>query len=714
MSILSTIMLVPTAYNVHLTSTAMGISEAFQQKQIPVHFFKPVQDSRLDEHGDDVGFDILQRRFAEKMVSPIPHKKVAEYIADDKIDDLLEEIVKLFEANKQQNSIAIVEGITIDYSKPYARMLNHKIATAIGAEIIFVSSPHQSDRKMFNDHIASMAGEYSKNKQLGAIICNTSAPLDNQGQVPNIGNPRTDNMHALSAVDIKTCPIFKSLPILGLIPYSQDIEAPRPVDVANYLQADIIHDGDMETRRITDVAMVARTLPNSIDFLKTGNLIFTPADRTDIIMASALSATVGQNIAGLVLTGGHTLHEPTMALCMQSFKQSQLPVFSTNKGAWEVACDMASMTIELPKDDIARIQKVSDYFASHIDETWVEGYMSQQHKTPLTPPAFKYRLIEKAQSTLMTIVLPEGEEPRTIQAAAISAQKQMAKCILIGNRDTIIKTADDHNVDLQSSPVAPYIEIIDPTHIADDYVDRLVELRGHKGVNEVMAKQQLEDTVVLATMMIEAGKADGLVSGAVHTTANTIRPPLQIIKTAPNASMVSSVFFMCLPEQVLVYGDCAINPNPNAEQLAEIAIQSADSATAFGIEARVAMISYSTGSSGAGDDVEKVTTATHIIKAKRPDIVVDGPLQYDAAVVDSVAKSKAPDSPVAGQATVLIFPDLNTGNTTYKAVQRSAQCVSIGPMLQGIRKPVNDLSRGALVDDIVYTIALTAVQAQES
>ena len=710
MSILSTIMLVPTAYNVHLTSTVMGISEAFQQKQIPVHFFKPVQDSKLDEYGDDVGFDILQRRFAEKMVSPIPHNKVAAYIADDKIDDLLEDIVKLFEANKQDNSIAIVEGITIDYSKPYARMLNNKIATAIGAEIIFVSSPHQSDVKMFNDHMASMAGEYSKNKQLGAIICNTSAPLDNQGQVPNIGNPRTDDRQALSADAIKTCPIFKTLPILGLVPYSQDVESPRPVDVAHYLQADIIHAGDMETRRITDVAMVARTLPNSIDFLKTGYLIFTPADRTDIIMASALSATVGQNIAGLVLTGKHTLHEQAMALCMESFKQSQLPVFTTDKGAWEVACDMASMTIELPKDDPTRIQKVCDYFASHIDATWVEGYMSQQHKTPLTPPAFKYRLIEKAKSTPMTIVLPEGEEPRTIQAATICAQKQIAKCVLLGNRDTIAKTADDHNVDLQS----PYIEMIDPTHIQDDYVDRLVELRGHKGVNEVIAKQQLEDTVVLATMMIEAGKADGLVSGAVNTTANTIRPPLQIIKTAPNASMVSSIFFMCLPEQVLVYGDCAINPNPNAEQLAEIAIQSADSATAFGIDPRVAMISYSTGSSGAGDDVEKVTKATEIIKQKRPDIVVDGPLQYDAAVVDSVAKSKAPDSPVAGQATVLIFPDLNTGNTTYKAVQRSAQCVSIGPMLQGIRKPVNDLSRGALVDDIVYTIALTAIQAQES
>ena len=245
----------------------------------------------------------------------------------------------------------------------------------------------------------------------------------------------------------------------------------------------------------------------------------------------------------------------------------------------------------------------------------------------------------------------------------------------------------------------------------DKYVTRLVELRKAKGMTEVLAKEQLQDNVVLGTMMLESNEVDGLVSGAVHTTANTIRPPLQIIKTDPNSSLVSSVFFMLLPEQVYVYGDCAINPVPTAEQLAEIAIQSANSALAFGIEPRVAMISYSTGSSGSGEDVEKVRKATELAKQKRPDLMIDGPLQYDAAVMENVARSKAPDSPVAGRANVFIFPDLNTGNTTYKAVQRSADLISIGPMLQGMRKPVNDLSRGALVDDIVYTIALTAIQA---
>jgi phosphate acetyltransferase len=254
-------------------------------------------------------------------------------------------------------------------------------------------------------------------------------------------------------------------------------------------------------------------------------------------------------------------------------------------------------------------------------------------------------------------------------------------------------------------------EIVDPRSIRNKYVNAFVELRKHKGMNEVRAHQLLEDNVVLGTMMLQQNDVDGLVSGAIHTTANTILPALQLIKTRPGSSLVSSIFFMCLPDQVMVYGDCAVNPDPDAQQLADIAIQSADSAASFGIPPRVAMISYSTGSSGTGADVEKVREATRIAQAMRPDLLIDGPLQYDAATTASVAASKAPNSPVAGKATVIIFPDLNTGNTTYKAVQRSASVVSVGPMLQGLNKPVNDLSRGALVDDIVYTVALTAIQA---
>lgn len=326
----------------------------------------------------------------------------------------------------------------------------------------------------------------------------------------------------------------------------------------------------------------------------------------------------------------------------------------------------------------------------------------------VSPAQFRFNMMEKARKANKRIVLPEGAEPRTVRAAAICHEKGLARCVLLAPRAEVEVVAKNLGINLPDS-----LEIIDPQTIIEQYVAPMCELRKSKGLTEEDARKQLQDTVVLGTMMMAQNDVDGLVSGAVHTTANTIRPALQLIKTAPNASIVSSVFFMLLPGQVVVYGDCAVNPNPTAEQLAEIAIQSADSAKAFGIEPRVAMISYSTINSGSGPDVDTVVAATQLVREKRPDLAVDGPLQYDAAVVESVAKSKAPNSPVAGKATVFIFPDLNTGNCTYKAVQRNANVLSVGPMLQGLRKPVNDLSRGALVEDIVYTIALTAIQATQ-
>jgi len=307
-----------------------------------------------------------------------------------------------------------------------------------------------------------------------------------------------------------------------------------------------------------------------------------------------------------------------------------------------------------------------------------------------------------------TFGLPEGAEPRTVQAAAICHEKGLARCVLLAKREEVEAVAKEKGIALPAS-----LEIIDPATLVEQYVEPMCELRKSKGLTPEDARKQLQDTVVLGTMMMAQNDVDGLVSGAVHTTANTIRPALQLIKTAPGASIVSSVFFMLLPEQVVVYGDCAVNPNPTAEQLAEIAVQSAESAKAFGIDPRVAMISYSTIDSGSGPDVDLVIEATKLVKEKAPALAVDGPLQYDAAVVESVAKSKAPNSPVAGKANVFVFPNLTTGNCTYKAVQRNANVLSVGPMLQGLRKPVNDLSRGALVEDIVYTIALTAIQATQ-
>ncbi|PIT13407.1 phosphate acetyltransferase [Snodgrassella alvi] len=356
--------------------------------------------------------------------------------------------------------------------------------------------------------------------------------------------------------------------------------------------------------------------------------------------------------------------------------------------------------------EAAQAQDVAKAVAAQLNAELLCGELAKPVAEHLAPAAFRYQMMARARAANKRIVLPEGNEPRTIAAAAICENKGIARCVLLAKKAEVEEVAQAKGITLPAS-----LEIIDPDSIRERYIAPMVELRKSKGLTAEQAAEQLQDTVVLGTMMLATGDVDGLVSGAVHTTANTIRPALQLIKTAPGASLVSSVFFMLMPDQVLVYGDCAVNPNPTAEQLADIAIQSADSAKAFGIEPKVAMISYSTGSSGSGADVETVTAATKLAQQKRPDLHIDGPLQYDAASVPSVGRQKAPDSKVAGQATVFVFPDLNTGNTTYKAVQRSAHVLSVGPMLQGLNKPVNDLSRGALIEDIVYTIALTAIQA---
>ncbi|MGB0360890.1 MAG: phosphate acetyltransferase, partial [Endozoicomonas sp.] len=439
------------------------------------------------------------------------------------------------------------------------------------------------------------------------------------------------------------------------------------------------------------------------------NLLITPGDRDDIILATCMAALNGIPLAGLLLTSGIRPSDAIMQLCNKAISTG-LPVMITEGDSYKTATLLDRRHDELPIDDTNRVEIVMDTIAANLNTEWFQQQCASLAERRLSPPAFRYQLVQRAQEARKRIVLPEGDEQRTIQAAAICQERGIAQCILLGQCTVIEQVAKDNGIMLPDGLV-----IMEPDSVRSRYIEPMVELRKGKGLTAPMAEAQLEDTVVLGTMMLTMNEVDGLVSGAIHTTANTIRPAFQLVKTKPEAGgLVSSIFFMLLPEQVLVYGDCAVNPNPDSEQLANIAIQSADSAIAFGIEPRVAMISYSTGASGVGADVERVREATAIARAKRPDLVIDGPLQYDAASVESVALSKAPGSTVAGRATVFIFPDLNTGNTTYKAVQRSADVISVGPMLQGLNKPVNDLSRGALVDDIVYTIALTAIQAENN
>jgi len=498
----------------------------------------------------------------------------------------------------------------------------------------------------------------------------------------------------------------QALPILASIPTVAGLSAPRVTDVARELGFEIFNRGEIETARVQKLLVAARSCDKLLNHLSPGTLVITAADRSDAILATALVAQRGMPLAGFVLTcGGQPA--PEVASILTSPPLNRLPVLLTSDDTYTTATRLSGLSKHISEDDPERMEAVISFMADKIDVAPLVKRIDLPSDALMPPPVFRHRMVATARAVPQRIVLPEGDEPRTVRAAAICAEKGIARCVLLGSPDKIKAVAAAHGVELPAG-----VEIVEPETIRHDYVAPMVEIRKNKGLTPLQAEVGLEDTVTLGTMMLAQGDVDGLVSGAVHTTASTVRPALQLIKTAPGCSLVSSVFFMLMPDQVLVYGDCAINPDPKAEELAEIAIQSAESAKAFGIEPRVAMISYSTGASGSGEDVDKVRQATAIVKARRPDLIVDGPIQYDAATVESVGRQKAPGSPVAGHANVFVFPDLNTGNTTYKAVQRSANVVSVGPMLQGLRKPVNDLSRGALVDDIVYTIALTAIQAQ--
>lgn len=709
-----TIMLIPTGTSVGLTSVSLGVIRAMERKGVRLSVFKPIAQPRAGGNTPDQTTTIIRKNSSIPAAEPLQMSRVESLLGSNQQDVLMEEIIARYHANTQDAEVVLVEGLVPTRKHQFASALNYEIAKTLNAEIVFVTALGNDSPAQLKERIEVTQSSFggSKNKNItGVIINKLNAPVDEQGRTrPDLSEIFDDSTKA-SVANIDPSQLFANspLPVLGCIPWSFDLIATRAIDMCRHLNARVINEGEIQTRRVKSVTFCARSLPHMLEHFRPGSLLVTSADRPDVLVAACLAAMNGIEIGAILLTGGYEIDAPIYKLCERAF-QTGLPVFMVKTNTWQTSLSLQSFNLEVPSDDTQRIEKVQEYVASHINSDWIESLTATSERSRrLSPPAFRYQLTELARKAGKRIVLPEGDEPRTVKAAAICAERGIANCVLLGNPDEIQRVAAAQGVELGKG-----IEIVDPEVARANYVARLVELRKKKGMTEVVAQEQLEDNVVLGTMMLERDEVDGLVSGAVHTTANTIRPPLQLIKTAPNSSLVSSVFFMLLPEQVLVYGDCAINPDPTSEQLAEIAIQSADSAAAFDIEPRVAMISYSTGNSGAGSDVEKVREATRIAQEKRPDLVIDGPLQYDAAIMEDVAKSKAPNSQVAGRATVFIFPDLNTGNTTYKAVQRSADLISIGPMLQGMRKPVNDLSRGALVDDIVYTIALTAIQAAQA
>ena len=710
---MQTILLVPISRGIGVTSAALGLIRAFDYNGIKAGFMKPfLQDDTLDkQHSLDSSSALTMHAFGLNPPKSISRQRVERMIGDDNLDDLMEEVVVNYHTIGDGHDVVICEGLVPTTETSYASQINRAIAHALDAKIIFVSTADTANPAHLADKIDVHAREFGgivNARTLGVILMRVQDvpnTFETQPVAPGEAIVSLDDTFMQEVQRLSPTFNTDEFRLIGVVPFSDSLSVPRTWDIAAELDAKWLNVGEAKSRRINRISLTARSVARVDEVFKRGTLIVVPGDRDDLLLAAGLACINGIPLAGLVLTGGV---EPsaTVAELWQSALKTGIPVMSVESDSYETVQSLTHMSSEIPSDDTERAEEVARYVAAHLDLSWIKDYFSRNHEPRLSPSAFRHQVVKKAQNAKKRIVLPEGSEPRTVEAACICQSRGIANCVLLAKRSDVEQVAKNRDLIIPEG-----LEIIDPDSLdMNKYIAAVVERRKGKTSAEVAA-EYLKDTVYLGTIMLQMDEVDGLVSGAIHTTANTVRPAFQLIKTAPQYSLVSSVFFMLLPEQVVVYGDCAINPDPNAEELAEIAIQSAQSAAAFGIDPKVAMISYSTGSSGTGADVEKVTRATEIVRERAPELKVDGPLQYDAASVMSVGKQKAPDSPVAGQANVFIFPDLNTGNTTYKAVQRSANVVSVGPMLQGLNKPVNDLSRGALVDDIIYTIALTAIQA---
>ncbi len=690
------LMMIPTRENAGLNTTVIGMARSLSVQGVRVCTLSLVYDPNHDKHR-------LPSLEEVPNYLGIPLPKVKKMFSAGQLDGIVESILRISKSLEDQFDVVVIQGVKRDQAKVYATKLNAAIFRALSAEVILVTTPADDQEFTMAEQIAVTArpfGGENHRRVLGAII-------------NKVGGPKTPEPKiSLAKLTIeKAFGRNSKLPVIASIPWQTMLSAPRCLDLAKVVEAKALYAQEMQGQaRVHHILLCSNRLEGLIEKFNNHTLAVVDSDRYDVILAIALNAIAQRHLpqmAGLILAGPS---RPTHSVdhYLQLASQSGFAIYQCDAPSHEIYLQLSKHSNEIPLDDHERIHAMGDHVLEHINRSWLSGWVSSKTETFMTPVSFKYQLIEKAKHAQKTIVLPEGDEPRTLQAAAACAQKGIARICLLGNPKLIQEKASSMGLNLSSQ-----IEILDPKPLAETYLPRLMALRAHKNLSEPIAREQLQDRIMLGTLMLEAGDVDGLVSGAAHTTAHTIRPALQLVKAAKNRKLVSSIFFMCLPEQVLVYGDCAVNPNPNAEELADIAISSADSAMQFGIQPKIAMISYSTGSSGRGSDVEKVKQATELVKTERPDLLIDGPLQYDAALIESVAAKKAPESPVAGQANVIIFPDLNTGNTTYKAVQRSADALSMGPMLQGLAKPVNDLSRGATVDDILYTIALTAIQATE-
>lgn len=687
-----TILVAPTGHRVGLTSTCLGLVAALDRAGIPVGFAKPVAQPGL---GPDQSADLVGRISPLRPAPSIPAEHAEQLLGQRRLDDLMEEVVALTEPLSGCD-VVVVEGLVPAPDGVWSARVNAAMARALDADVLLVADGSGPENPA--EAVAIAATPYRSGERLRVTGC----------VVNRVGDgPDPTSMAETSTLETSTLAAAlrrHGIVLAGAVPFRPELTWPRVADVARALGARTLVAGD-DSRRVREVLVCAQAVPGLLPLLREGRLLLVPGDRHEVVMAACLAALNGVRLAGLLLTAG-VEPAPEVLELTAAAAAAGLPIIVVDELTYPTAVRVHDLDPGLSVDDADRARDVAQAVADALDPAWVAALPEPGRQRRLTPAAFRHRLVERARAADARIVLPEGAEPRTVRAAVACAERGIARTVLLADADAIDTTLRTLGLTLPEG-----VEVRDPAGLADRYVDRLVALRAHKGMTRAVAQERLADAVTVGTMMLEGSDVDGLVSGAVHTTAATVRPALELIRVAPGARLVSSVFFMCLPDEVVLYGDCAINPDPSAEGLADIALQSAASAVALGVEPRVAMISFSTGGSGAGPGVDKVAEATRIARERAPDLAIDGPLQYDAAAVGSVALSKRPGSTVAGRATVFVFPDLNTGNTTYKAVQRSADVVSIGPMLQGLAKPVNDLSRGALVEDIVYTIALTAVQS---
>ncbi len=684
------LLVAPAGEDARLARTCLGLLRALDRRGIKVAFVKPVAQPRADG-GPDRSAALVAAISAVRPPEPLSTSELEQQLGEGGLDVVLEKIVAACEPVYAGSDVVVVEGLSSGPSKLYASSLNQALARALDADVMLVGLwPGNGDVDGLAEQFAIAARGYVSGEQARVVGCVVH------------GVPEAD---PAATAGLRAALTRRQLRLLAGVTYRPELTWLRVSDLVRELHPQVLHEGDL-SRRIKDVAVFAQGIPGGIRVLDAGRLVVVPGDRHEVIMAAYLTELSGTHLAALLLSTG-TAPDPRVTQLTQATAAVGLPVLLVELDSYHTAARVRDLDPGLPADDTERIEGVTNTIADALDPSWLESLTRTSRPRRTSPAAFRYQLVERARAADALIVMPEGTEPRTMRAAVACAERGIARCLLLGAADEVTAQARRLGLRLPGG-----VTTVDPRDIAERYVAPLAELRRHKGWTEDVAREHLADPVTVGTMMLQQGEVDGLVSGALHTTAATVRPALQILGTRPGCQLVSSIFFMCLPDQVVIYGDCAINPQPDASDLADIAIQSAASARAFGIEPRVAMISFSTGTSAAGADVDKVAEATQIVRQREPGLAIDGPLQYDAAAIASVGQAKRPGSPVAGQATVFIFPDLDTGNTTYKAVQRSAQVISIGPVLQGLAKPVNDLSRGALVEDIIYTVAMTAIQSR--